>query len=88
MGSLCRLIRALDVEPAFLVAKGGITSIELARSALGVRRAVVLGQIIPGVPVWKLGPQALRQGMPYVVYPGNVGDDDALLTVVRKLLPR
>jgi len=88
MSSLCRVVGGLDVEAGFLVAKGGITSIELARSALGVKQARVLGQIIQGVPVWKLGPQARWRRIPYVVYPGNVGADDALLTVVKKLLPR
>lgn len=86
MNCLCRLIGGLDVEASFLVAKGGVTSVEIARSALGVRRAMVLGQIIDGVPVWKLGPQARRHRIPYVVYPGNVGDNEALLRVVEKCL--
>jgi len=86
MNCLCRLIESLDIEASFLIAKGGITSIELPRSALGVRQATVLGQILDGVPVWKLGPRARWQRIPYVAYPGNVGNEEALLEVVRKLL--
>ena len=69
----------------WLVAKGGITAHELARRALGARRARVLGQAAAGVPVWRLGPEAIRPGMTYVVFPGNVGDADTLRRVVELL---
>ncbi len=85
MGGLCRIVGSLEEDPAWLVAKGGITSIEIARSALNVTKAVVLGQILPGVPVWKLGPQARWPGVPYVVFPGNVGDERGLLRVASML---
>jgi uncharacterized protein YgbK (DUF1537 family) len=65
-------------RPAFLVAKGGITSHDLAEKALGAGRATVLGQLFPGqVSVWRLddGPHA---GLPYVVFPGNVGGEETL----------
>jgi uncharacterized protein YgbK (DUF1537 family) len=52
---------------------------------LGVKRAMVLGQILPGIPVWELGPETKFPGLPYVVFPGNVGGPDALKEVVRKL---
>jgi uncharacterized protein YgbK (DUF1537 family) len=39
---------------------------------------MVHGQIIPGVPVWRLGKEAKFPGLDYVVFPGNVGDEDAL----------
>jgi uncharacterized protein YgbK (DUF1537 family) len=37
-----------------------------------------LGQILPGVPVWRLGPGSRFPGAPYVVFPGNVGGKNAL----------
>ena len=85
MLSLCEIIRRIQLSPDYLVAKGGITSVELARRALNVREAFVLGQIIDGVPVWRLGAEARWQDIPYVVYPGNVGNDDALRKVVEIL---
>jgi uncharacterized protein YgbK (DUF1537 family) len=71
--------------PDFVVAKGGITSSDLATEALGIRHATVEGSLLPGlISVWRAedGPAA---DTPYVVFPGNVGDDDSLSYVIRKL---
>lgn len=68
--------------PAFVVAKGGITSNDVAVKSLGVRRADVLGQVIAGVPAWRLGRESRLPGASYVVFPGNVGDADDLANVV------
>ena len=78
--ALIDTIQQLRVRPGFVIAKGGITSHEVARRGLGARRAQVLGQLQPGVPVWRLesGPDSRFAGMPYVVFPGNVGDPDSL----------
>ncbi|MGN6325526.1 four-carbon acid sugar kinase family protein [Pseudolysinimonas sp.] len=71
--------------PAFLVAKGGITSSDVATEALGLRRAWVEGPMLPGiVSVWR-AVDGRRPGMPYVVFAGNVGDDDTLAAVVDRL---
>ncbi len=83
--SLIAIVRALAVQPRYLVAKGGITSSDVATKGLDVRRAIVLGQILPGVPVWQLGDESRYPGMAYTVFPGNVGDDDALLTIQQQL---
>ena len=85
MSSLCRVVSSLSRRPGFLIAKGGITSMEVARLGLGIKGAAVLGQILDGVPVWRLGKEAKWTGIPYVVFPGNVGDDDALRDTVRAL---
>jgi uncharacterized protein YgbK (DUF1537 family) len=69
-------------RPSFVVAKGGITSSDIATEALGIHRAWVRGSVLPGiVSLWEAaaGPAA---GLPYVVFPGNVGDDAALADVV------
>jgi uncharacterized protein YgbK (DUF1537 family) len=83
--SVVEVVRSLPVRPRYLLAKGGITSSDIATEALGVRRAMVKGQILPGVPVWQLGPESRHPNLPYIVFPGNVGDSRALLTVVRAL---
>ncbi|BCW97359.1 MAG: hypothetical protein KatS3mg024_0186 [Armatimonadota bacterium] len=82
MAGLCEVVELVTVRPASVVTKGGITSIEIARSALGAKRAWVLGQILPGVPVWRLDDGSRWPGVPLVVFPGNVGDDRALLQVL------
>lgn len=45
----------LKITPAFIIAKGGITSSDVGTRALKVKRAKVLGQIRPGIPVWQTG---------------------------------
>ena len=85
---LVEIVKKLERRPRFFVAKGGITSSDIATGALGVKRVRVLGQILPGVPVWRLGRESRRPGLLYVVFPGNVGDDDALLDAVSRLRGR
>ncbi|SEE54143.1 four-carbon acid sugar kinase family protein [Jiangella alba] len=76
---------AETTELGFLVAKGGITSHDVPARALGATRAVVLGQLFPGmVPVWRLL-DGSRPELPYVVFPGNVGDRTSLAVTVTRL---
>ncbi len=82
---LVRIVSGLRATPRFLIAKGGITSSDIASRALGVKVATVLGQLLPGVPVWRLGEETRFPGLGFVVFPGNVGDDNALLASVRRL---
>ena len=78
---------SLDQPPAWVVAKGGITSHDIAARGLGSSRARVEGQMFPGViSLFRLVEADPRvRDRSYVVFAGNVGDDDALLEVVRRL---
>jgi len=80
------LVGKLNVRPAFVIAKGGITSSDIGVKALGVMRAYVLGQIGPGIPVWQTGNRSKWPGIPYVIFPGNVGEADTLKEMTQKLL--
>lgn len=84
-GSLIEISRNITVQPRYLVAKGGITSSDIATKGLSVRRAMVLGQALPGVPTWQLGKETRYPGMSYIVFPGNVGDIDALAVLKNSL---
>ena len=79
------IVRELEVVPRFILAKGGITSSDIAVHALKTERAMILGQIAPGVPVWKLGEESKYPGMPYIIFPGNVGDTYTLRDIVIQL---
>lgn len=68
------LVGRLKITPAFVVAKGGITSSDIGTKALRVKRANVLGQIRPGIPVWQTGAESKFPMTPYVIFPGNVGE--------------
>ena len=77
----------LGDHPAWVVAKGGITSHDVLDAALGIRRAEVVGQLFAGfVSVFRpleARPEAI--GMPCVVFAGNVGNDSSLAEAVRIL---
>ena len=83
--ALVEIVQRLEIRPSALVAKGGITSSDLATKGLNVRRAIVLGQILPGVPMWKLGAETRFPDMPYIVFPGNVGGPEALTQICDSL---
>lgn len=85
--ALVEIVQAIAERPRYLIAKGGITSSDTATQGLGVKRAIVAGQILPGVPVWRLGPETKFPGLSYVVFPGNVGDDHAVADAVAKFNP-
>ncbi len=85
MSALCDAVAAIKSRPAYVVAKGGVTSIQVAKTALGVNEAFALGQILPGVPVWRMGAESRWPGLAYVVFPGNVGDENAVLKAVQTL---
>ncbi len=78
--------RVVDAcPPAWIVAKGGITSSDVATEGLGIRRAWARGTLLPGIislwePVFESAPAT-----PYVVFAGNVGDERALVKVVETL---
>jgi len=79
------IVRSISIRPRYLLAKGGITSSDVATKGLEVKRALVLGQILPGVPVWQLGPESRHPGLTYIVFPGNVGGPEAIAEVVLSL---
>ena len=79
---LVEIVRRLRTRPGFILAKGGITSSDIGVKGLEVERAMVLGQIRPGVPVWRLGPESRFPSLPYVIFPGNVGSETTLREAV------
>jgi uncharacterized protein YgbK (DUF1537 family) len=50
-----------------------------------MKRAMILGQAAPGVPIWRCDePTSRHTSVPYIVFPGNVGEDDTLAEVVER----
>ncbi len=80
------IVGKLSVRPNFIIAKGGITSSDVGTKALHVRRATVMGQIQPGIPVWMTGAESKFPNMPYIIFPGNVGEQDTLRKAVELLM--
>lgn len=81
---LARAVGAVRPRPTAVVAKGGITAAVTIREGLGASRADVVGPLVDGVSLWHV-PMARGGSLPYVVFPGNVGEDDGLATLVERL---
>ncbi|XP_061362634.1 uncharacterized protein LOC133306347 isoform X2 [Gastrolobium bilobum] len=81
--ALVEIVKRITTKPRYIIAKGGITSSDLATKALGARCAKIVGQALAGIPLWQLGPESRHPGVPYIVFPGNVGDSRALAEVVK-----
>lgn len=78
----------LRAEVSWLIAKGGITSSDIATEAVGASRALVAGQLLPGmVSVWlnKSEDEPRLAGIPIVIFAGNVGSDQSLADAIEIL---
>ncbi len=83
--ALVSIVNRLDVKPKYLIAKGGITSHDIAIKGLEMKRSKVIGQIQPGIPVWKMDNLTKFPNLKYIVFPGNVGDNNTLSKIIKKL---
>ena len=83
---LMDVVQGLPETLGFLISKGGITSNDVLSTGLALRASRVLGQILPGCSVVRCPDDHPRfPDMPVVIFPGNVGDEDALATAYRRL---
>ncbi|GCB26078.1 hypothetical protein AAWM_08963 [Aspergillus awamori] len=81
--ALVEVLKRVKVRPRVVIAKGGITSSDAATKGLGIKRAMILGQAAPGVPLWRCDEETARhRGVPFVVFPGNVGGVETLGDIV------
>lgn len=76
---LVDIVRQLSYTPSYLVAKGGITSHDILTHGLDIKSARVLGQIVSSVPC------IMTKAFPYIIFPGNVGNEESLKEVYLKL---
>nr|GLL29350.1 uncharacterized protein LOC109165554 [Ipomoea trifida] len=82
--ALVEIVQRITTRPRYIIAKGGITSSDIATKALEAKRAKIVGQALAGIPLWQLGPESRHPEVPYIVFPGNVGDSKALAEVVKR----
>jgi uncharacterized protein YgbK (DUF1537 family) len=82
---LVEIVRSIPRPPAWFIAKGGITSSDMATKAIGIRHATVLGAILPGVPVWRAVDAERWPDVPLVIFPGNVGSEEDLANAAAAL---
>ena len=77
---LVQTVKSISAKPRYMMVKGGITSSDIATRALGIKKAKVLGQIRPGIPVWRT-----EDLSSYIIFPGNVGTEDDMKDIIKEL---
>lgn len=82
---LVQFLQQLQATPRYVIAKGGITSSDMATKGLNMKKAMIVGQAAAGVPLWRCDEASCKYpGLPYVVFPGNVGSEETLWEVVER----
>lgn len=85
---LMDVVKNLPADIGYLVSKGGITSNDTLQKGLHLTTARLLGQVLPGCSVIRTGSDHSQfPNLPVVLFPGNVGDAKALVTVYQRLTP-
>ncbi|QLE42651.1 four-carbon acid sugar kinase family protein [Nostoc sp. C052] len=85
-GLLMDIVRGLPSDIGFLISKGGITSNDVLSTGLALTSARLLGQILAGCSmVLTSSDHPQFPDLPVVLFPGNVGDAEALATVYQRL---
>lgn len=83
---LMAIVQDLPTDIGFLISKGGITSNDVLSTGLNLPTARLLGQILAGCSVVRTPADHPRfPDLPVVLFPGNVGDENALATVYTRL---
>jgi uncharacterized protein YgbK (DUF1537 family) len=84
---LMEIVQGLPTNIGYLVSKGGITSNDVLSTGLKLRTARLLGQILPGCSVVCTDAEHPQfPNLPVVLFPGNVGDVEALAIVYERFM--
>ncbi|MGI0483706.1 four-carbon acid sugar kinase family protein [Geminocystis sp. CENA526] len=85
-GVLMDIVKGLPSDIGFLISKGGITSNDVLSDGLALKEARLLGQILAGCSVI-ITPENhhLFPNLPVVLFPGNVGDENGLVTAYQRM---
>jgi uncharacterized protein YgbK (DUF1537 family) len=85
--ALVQIVRGATVRLRYLIAKGGITSLEGAIEGLMIGWTAILGLAAPAIPLWRCTEETSRfPDLPYVVFPRNVGNRSPLTKLVKSWL--
>ncbi len=81
--ALVEIVKNTGKKASCIIAKGGITASDILVNGLGVKRAKVAGQVFPGVPLLYVSNVEGWNSIAFIIYPGNVGDQGALVEVYK-----
>ncbi len=83
---LMDIVQGLPSDIGFLISKGGITSNDVLSTGLNLTYARLLGQVIAGCSMVRTEANHPQfPNLPVVLFPGNVGESDALAIVYQRL---
>ncbi|MEO3705027.1 four-carbon acid sugar kinase family protein [Trichormus azollae] len=83
---LMDIVQGLPADIGFLISKGGITSNNVLSTGLALTSARLLGQILAGCSmVITQSDHPQFPNLPVVLFPGNVGNTNALATIYERL---
>lgn len=82
---LMDVVHGLPATIGFIISKGGITSNDMLSRGLVLPTARLVGQILAGCSVVLTPPDHYFGAIPVVIFPGNVGDENALASVYQRL---
>ena len=83
---LMDIVQGLPSDIGFLISKGGITSNDVLSTGLNLTYARLLGQVIPGCSMVRTEANHPQfPNLPVVLFPGNVGESDALALIYQRL---
>lgn len=83
---LMKVVQDLPSSIGFIISKGGITSNDMLSVGLAMPATRIVGQILAGCSVVLTPHDHPRfPDLPVVIFPGNVGDEQALATVYNRL---
>ena len=84
-GFLMDVVHGLPATIGFIISKGGITSNDMLSKGLALPTARLVGQILAGCSVVLTPADHPFPGIPVVIFPGNVGDVNALTQAWQRL---
>ena len=85
-GFLMDVVHGLPATIGFIISKGGITSNDMLSKGLALPTARLVGQILAGCSVVLTPADHPFPGIPVVIFPGNVGDANALTQAWQRLV--
>jgi uncharacterized protein YgbK (DUF1537 family) len=81
---LAAILAGARDRAGIVISKGGITSAVNVREGLASGLAQVRGPLRDGISLWSVDTPE-REGLPFVVFPGNVGADEDLAELVEAI---
>ena len=75
---IAQIVKELKHDIGYLVSKGGITSNTILSEGFNIESAYLEGQVITGVSLLRVNITETNTCIPFVTFPGNIGEPNSL----------